>query len=539
MHLTTVGAFAAAAAAASALAAPSSSSHNDDAHPVAKRTGSSYSIPIYKYDAHYAKTKRTTRTPEEVVDFARRQRAYVMGKYVDAFNVSKDAHLERREKAKRQTVGLTDVGPDSYYFAQVSVGTPAQVSSHLSLSYVGHSLMLSFFDQPLAIVLDTGSADFWVSATECTTANCVGLAKFNEGASSTFQNSSQGFTIQYGQGAVQGHMAGDTVSLAGYTVYSQSFAVASNIADGTLDAPASGLMGMGFQELSSSGTTPFWEVLVKENKLQDNAFTFQLARNPNVQTATQQSPGGVFTLGLIDSDQYSGSINYIDIPSSIQSFGYWAIPLQSLQLNGGNSVSINAVAAIDTGTTLIAVPLDIASEIYSSIQGAQPFSQLGQGYYVYPCSSTINLSFTFGGQAYAVNAQDFNSGNVDTQGRYCLGSVFGIDTGGAAPPYIIGDAFLKNWFSVYRYDPPSVGFAQLKGSGAQTVSTSGGIATPSVTVTQSASAGNTIPAQLTRSPVMQATGTSIYAASGISQPSAAGECGDAHLKRIQWKKFRN
>ncbi|KDN48846.1 acid protease, partial [Tilletiaria anomala UBC 951] len=339
----------------------------------------------------------------------------------------------------------------SYYFAQVSFGTPAQ---------------------NLAIVLDTGSADLWVAASECTSTNCNGLAKFNEGTSSSYQSSSQPFTVTYGQGAVQGHMAADTISLAGYSVASQSFGVATDLADNTIDAPASGLMGMGFQELSAAGVTPFWQVLAKQNKLPTNAFTFQLARNQQVTTATQQSPGGVFTLGEIDSNQYSGSINYVGIPTQIQPFGYWAILLDSIALNG-SPIYPNKIAAIDTGTTLIAVPMQIASSLYTSIEGAQPVSELGQGYYAYPCSSTIKLTFTFGGQHYSVNPLDFSAGAVDNAGSYCLGSVFGIDTGNSAPPYIIGDAFLKNVFSVYRANPPSVGFASLKGSSAQTAATTG------------------------------------------------------------------
>lgn len=59
-------------------------------------------------------------------------------------------------------VGLTNHNLDASYSGSVSLGTPGQA-----------------FD----IVLDTGSADLWVAASECGT--CDGMRRFDEGASST------------------------------------------------------------------------------------------------------------------------------------------------------------------------------------------------------------------------------------------------------------------------------------------------------------------------------------------------------------------
>jgi hypothetical protein len=44
--------------------------------------------------------------------------------------------------------------------------------------------------------------------------------------------------------------------------------------------------------------------------------------------------------------------------------------------------------------------------------------------------------------------------------------MFGLDLGTqGGPDWVIGDAFLKNVYSVFRFSPgPSVGFAQLAGN---------------------------------------------------------------------------
>lgn len=91
-------------------------------------------------------------------------------------------------------------------------------------------------------------ADFWLPTPSCGSSACSKVTTWDPSSSSTAQNSSQVFAIAYGTGAVTGTMAGDTVSLAGFTIYSQSFALANQVASDTISAPASGIMGLGFQQ---------------------------------------------------------------------------------------------------------------------------------------------------------------------------------------------------------------------------------------------------------------------------------------------------
>lgn len=78
---------------------------------------------------------------------------------------------------------------------------------------------------------------------------------------------------------------------------------------------ASGILGLAFNEISRSQATPFWEVLARSGKLPSPLFTMQLgrqagnskARNPVV-VNDLLNPGGVLTLGFIDTDQYSGPV---------------------------------------------------------------------------------------------------------------------------------------------------------------------------------------------------------------------------------------
>jgi cathepsin D len=246
-------------------------------------------MPIYQHN------RRNLNDPEQTKQFAAAQHDYVRAKWGN-HKVKREA---RESMAKRQIIGLSDVGGDSFYVGQIKIGTPAQ---------------------DFNVILDTGSSDFWLADSGCSTAGCAALNLFDPTDSTSYQSSSTPFEVTYGSGAAEGTLASDTVSLAGYTVNSLTFAVCDQLAQGTLNAPASGIMGLGFQQLAASGATPFWQVLAEGSTFQKKVFTFQLARSGGSSTTSSIAPGGIFTLGQLDSSQYTGSVKYVDLSGSE---GYW------------------------------------------------------------------------------------------------------------------------------------------------------------------------------------------------------------------------
>ena len=180
------------------------------------------------------------------------------------------------------------------YYGSIAVGTP-----------------------PVAydVILDSGSADLWLVDAQCTE-GCSGLQAYQSSSSSTFSNDSKPFSVTYGSGQASGFLGQDVVQLAGFEVQNQVFgtfspspllqivlmAIPSGICDqissGLLNTPVSGLMGVGWQGLASSGAKPFWQALYEKNVLDEPLMAFYLTRFQNVSKAQGQEPGGVFTLGL-------------------------------------------------------------------------------------------------------------------------------------------------------------------------------------------------------------------------------------------------
>ncbi|KAH7106075.1 acid protease [Auriculariales sp. MPI-PUGE-AT-0066] len=321
---------------------------------------------------------------------------------------------------------------------------------------------------PFEVILDTGSSDMWLAGTSCP--SCASVPRFDETASSTFSPTTTAFSIQYGSGNASGSLVSDVVQMSGFEIPNQSFAVVSQVSRGLLDNDISGLLGLGFSTIASSGAVPFAETLAEQNVLKQPLFSFFLTRFLDVlQTGDNIAQyGGEFTLGGTDSTLFTGDVEFVDIPAGRE--GFWGLEMSTLIVNGQEIPvpSTENFAAIDTGTTLVGGPSDLIAAIYSQVTGAVRGATVDpdlEGFWVYPCSSPIVISLAFGAKGqnsqWTVDPRDMELMRLSA--RLCVGAFFEIDLGPSSenPAWIVGDTFLKSVYSVYRFDPPSVGFAKL------------------------------------------------------------------------------
>ncbi|EGN95223.1 hypothetical protein SERLA73DRAFT_187569 [Serpula lacrymans var. lacrymans S7.3] len=341
------------------------------------------------------------------------------------------------QKRSSGTNLITNQNADSSFFGSVAIGTPAVA-----------------FD----VILDTGSSDLWVADNSCQT-GCNRVATYDVTTSSTFKNLSQPFSIQYGSGEAAGSLGQDVVQIAGFSVANQTFGAVNAVSSGLLNTPVSGLIGLAWQSIASSGATPLWETLANSGKWDQPLMAFQLTRFINATSPQALEPGGTFTMGSVNQSLYTGTIDYQNIPDTPS---YWILPMTSMTVQG-NSVSIPtgsaSYSAIDTGTTLVGGPSSAIQSIFAQIPGSAPGTGSWQGYYTYPCSTQVNVAISFGGPSWSVSPADFQLTQLSQ--TQCVGAFFELSTGGNAPSWIVGDTFLKNVYSVFRYNPPSVGFAAL------------------------------------------------------------------------------
>ncbi|KAF8872837.1 aspartic peptidase A1 [Gymnopilus junonius] len=375
--------------------------------------------------------KRRTSTPQTLKE---------IGSWAKAHRENLEIKYGNRKHDKRATGTnlLVNQNSDSSYFGSLAIGTPPTAFN---------------------VILDTGSADLWVADSSCLT-GCLSVPTFNPSTSSTFQNQSSTFSITYGSGQAAGSLGSDVVQMAGFSVQNQVFAVCDQVSSGLLTSPVSGLLGLGFQSIASSNAMPLWQTLATSGAWDAPLMAFQLTRYLNNTSASKEEPGGSFTMGFTNSSLYTGDIDYVDMPTQ---GSYWILSMAGINVNG-NSIPLpsgqSSYAAIDTGTTLVGGPPQYVSQIFAQIPGSQPGTGDFQNYYTYPCDSAVNVSLSFGGkQNWTISAADFQLSRLTRSS--CLGAFFELSTSSSAPSWIVGDTFLKNVYSVFRYKPLSIGFAQL------------------------------------------------------------------------------
>ncbi|OCB89454.1 acid protease [Sanghuangporus baumii] len=380
------------------------------------------------------------------------------------------ASSSSKKRQNTANVDITNQQADSSYFAPISVGTPPQEFN---------------------VILDTGSSDLWVASNQCLA--CPQKSPlFDSSQSSSLSSSQQSITISYGSGQVAGTVATDAVSMGGFTISEQTLSIVDQISSNFLTQPVSGLMGLAFQTIAQSRATPFWETLANENQLTDPEMSFWLTRFVDDTQAQELEPGGAFTLGGTNSSLFTGDIDFVDIPEDVTP-SFWLLPLQEVTVQG-NSVSIPTgdagLAAIDTGTTLVAGPSTAVQNIFNEIQDSEALTGQLQGFFAFPCDTTVAVTLNFGSRTWEISDADFNLGAIDAQGQQCLGGIFDLDAGtnidssNSIPAWVIGDTFLKNVYSVFRFNPSSIGFAQLSDAAG---GANGTTASPSTSTSRSLS----------------------------------------------------
>lgn len=247
---------------------------------------------------------------------------------------------------------------------------------------------------------------------------------------------------------------------------------ADRLQSGLLSGQTSGILGLAFPAIASTRSTPFWQNLLNDNQLETPEFSFWMTRLNGQPDAGEAENGGVFTLGGTNSSLFSGEIEFLDLATG-SAFGntptYWLLPLQTVTVQGSPvniATGSSALSAIDTGTTLIGGPSDDVARIWAAVPGSTRAPN-NQGLYVFPCRTQVNVTLNFGGRTWAISSEDMNLGPVTSTGSMCAGAIFdlnmgsNIPVGSGNPSWVVGATFLKNVYSVFRADPPSIGFAEL------------------------------------------------------------------------------
>jgi len=316
---------------------------------------------------------------------------------------------------------------NAQYFTEIAIGNPAQT---------------------FKVILDTGSSNLWVPSVKCTSIACFLHTKYDSSQSSTYKANGSEFEIQYGSGSMKGFVSNDDLTIGDLRIRGQDFAEATQepglaFAFGKFD----GILGLGYDTIAVNHITPPFYSMVNKGLLDEPVFSFRLGGS--------DEDGGEAIFGGIDSNAYSGKIHYVPIRQK----AYWEVELQKVSFGDDVLELENTGAAIDTGTSLIALPTDMAEMLNTQIGAKKSWN----GQYTVDCSKVPNLpdlTFWFGGRPFPLKGSDYV---LNVQGT-CISAFTGMDINlpwGSL--WIIGDVFLRRYFTVYDLGRDAVGFAASAG----------------------------------------------------------------------------
>jgi saccharopepsin len=296
------------------------------------------------------------------------------------------------------------------------------------------------------VVLDTGSSNLWVPSSECGSIACYLHAKYDSSASSTYKGNGTSFDIQYGSGSLSGFVSQDTVTIGDITIKSQDFAEATSepglaFAFGRFD----GILGLGFDTISVNKIVPPFYKMIEQKAIDEPVFAFYLADDKGESEVV---------FGGVDKSRYTGKLTTIPLKRK----AYWEVDFDAISY-GDDTADLESTGVIlDTGTSLIALPSQLAEMLNAQIGAKKSYN----GQYTVDCnkkSSLKDVTFTLGGNKFALGPEDYI---LELSGS-CISTFMGMDFPAPVGPLaILGDAFLRRYYSVYDLDAGTVGLAEAK-----------------------------------------------------------------------------
>jgi cathepsin D len=338
------------------------------------------------------------------------------------------------------SVNITDF-LNAQYYGPVTIGSPAQ---------------------NFKVVYDTGSSNTWVPGKDC---KVLKRDKYDHTKSTSYIANGSSFSILYGSGAVKGAIDADDVAIGGLVAKQHLFAETTQEPGITWDVGRfDGILGFGWPQIAVNGIPPYFNTLVAQHEVGAPVFSFFFGTTKG---GGLPRTGGELTLGGADPAHYEGELSYVPVSKK----GYWQVTADSMTV-GTEPVKAGAFEAVlDTGTSLLALPLLEAAKINSKLgclnlgiecEFVKPNPDDPSS--TCPDPATLPaLTVTLGGKAYELSGDDLLVKITSAGQTICLSGIMGFPgplPGGIGA--ILGDVFLKKFYASFDVGQARVGLAPAK-----------------------------------------------------------------------------
>jgi len=318
------------------------------------------------------------------------------------------------------------------------------VTNYQDLQYYG-PIAIGSNKQPFIVVFDTGSSNLWVPSIGCRTFACSNKQKYNHLKSTTYKKDGRDIEIQYASGGVKGVVSIDGVNFGGELVRDVYFGEMSFIAGQFASTKADGILGLAWKSISADQLDTVFDIMIAQGLIEQHSFSLYLTQNPD-------RDGSVLILGGADPAYYTGEITYHNLLKE----NYWLIGLDDITISGKSIKPskglINGI--VDTGTSLLVGTPSLINSILAALNIRTQLIDCAL------MKTLPDLVFVIDGTSYNLPADQYIIPMKEGEDIDCLAGFSPVDLGDLNPAIIIGDTFLKYYYSVFDVDNQRVGFAK-------------------------------------------------------------------------------
>jgi len=384
--------------------------------------------------------------------------------------------------------------------------TVVALHDYYSVMYTGR-VRIGNPPQAFRLIFDTGSADMWVSSAKKLGVQQTFLRYYNSASSDTHRRHGSPWQIMYGIGQVSGFLSSDDVQLGNLVAKGQVFAEATTVTSNFEQRiePMDGILGFAFKGSSSSRSNTLLDTLYEQGQISSRVFSFYLGsstvpgekdsllvigppdpslyrdedeeededeaedqveeheegRRQQQQTKKQQRQKGK------DKAIYWSDVLYSGQPQM------WYVRMEAILIDGVDTGLCGfwdtpCVALPDTGTSFIAIPLNRWDALVTKIIEARSDCTMSTSKRLLCARPGAyerlpSISFRLAGRDFALQPRHYMLPN----GMLAF-MPSGSSFSSSVDLIILGDVFLRAYYTVFDADNLRVGFALAKEAPART-----------------------------------------------------------------------
>eukprot|EP00696_Hemimastix_kukwesjijk_P020168 gnl/Hemi2/9647_TR3354_c0_g1_i1.p1 gnl/Hemi2/9647_TR3354_c0_g1~~gnl/Hemi2/9647_TR3354_c0_g1_i1.p1 ORF type:complete len:438 (+),score=158.37 gnl/Hemi2/9647_TR3354_c0_g1_i1:52-1314(+) len=301
--------------------------------------------------------------------------------------------------------------------------------------------------QRFEVIFDTGSSNLWVPSAECQDVGCMLHPRYDHVQSRSYVQNGTSIKIKYGTGGVSGYLSIDTVRVGGLEIPNQIFGEMTNeYGKQFLYGAFAGILGLAFPGIAGEHVVPVLDNILAQKLLPANQFSLYLSSTAGEDAA--------IVFGGADPKYQQGPFTFHKIYAPT----YWQVNLTRIEVGG---VALAACphgckAAVDSGTSLIAGPsADIASVLAAMAAVDAECHSLHDLPDIHLYIDDVRYDFT--PEEYVLKVR------FDMRGYDAIQCALGFMPLDVPPPkgpmWVLGDVFLRKYYTLFDRDNLQVGFA--------------------------------------------------------------------------------